>query len=403
MLFSLTLVITVLINSGYYKAIVTDSYVPFIVLTIVAAFYMLIRHERVFGNNKLGALLPILLVAIFLSTLFNYNTSNLLSGGRVALTMICAYIFSRVIDIKDFSRFFCLMVKIVIVISVVFYFVEPTLSGLPTYLKYYDLGIVTQTVGGSRAHGIFWEPGVYASVIVISMLLEYYISKRSISFSGFVIYFAGIIISQSTAGLLLWGIVVVGLLWRRRSRTNVYQTMLFIVAIILVAVFYETIIEWLVKLNPDMFGKLVESESATTSTRLNGPIINLEVFAEKPLFGWGVTDSATEIFQKMSFVGSNKVVAQTSTSTQMMAAIGILGAFYSLAFIAPIFSRNKLSHLSIELKIILAICMLMIVNKEPHIYIVITWIIMFYINNPKSSINDEPKENTLNEKKINKL
>ncbi len=389
--------IITLVNSGYYRATATGSYIPLIALIGLIAFLVLLYYDKLVTIK--GSFLPFIFVnAIIFSVLANFGMSNLLSGVRVGATMLCAYIITRVIDAKDFSRIFTTCMKVLIIITLLFEILLTIgIKSFPRLGGYYDLFIVTSTVGANRAFSIFWEPGVFASMIVISVIFDYYIIANRITFVSLAIYVVGFFLASSTAGFLLMFIVLLGLLWRKKESAEKASEQIkslrkkpkrrfpvgafaFVLIIVLILLIYDPVVQWLVDINPDIFGKLIETDSDTTATRLDGPLVNLAVFFERPIFGWGFTGSAAEIAFRVDAFGNSNIVAQTSTSTQIMASIGILGIFYSLGFIAPVFSSKKLSHLNSEMKIIIAVCMLFIVNKEPHIFIVASWLVLFYIN-----------------------
>ena len=375
--------VIVILNSGYYRSTTNDSYIPLILLMCFVAVGLLIKSPK-HSRQRISLVLILLSLGILFSVVANFNMSNVLSGFRVFVTMLCSYILVFVVTPKEFIKNFTLQMKVIIILSTIMQVLLLLgVSNFPTINEYKDLIIITGRTA-NRACGVFWEPGVFASMIIISMLLEYYIGKRKITIFGIALYALGIYITKSTAGYLLLFIVLFGLIWQkffnsRNSNKRPFYLFLFIVVIAVLLISYEYIFEFLFKLNPNVFGKLIETNSETTSTRLNGPLINLQVFAEQPLFGWGFTGSATKIFDIMNSNRLDKVVAQTSTSTQIMASIGIFGAAYSLGFVLPIFQKKKISHLIFEAKVIVAACMLLIVNKEPHVFIVASWLVLFYI------------------------
>ncbi len=403
-------VIIVLVNSGYYRSTATDSYIPLIALMALCAFLVFTQYDKL--TCLKGSFLPFVLInAIIFSVLANFGMSNLLSGIRVGATMLCAYMLTRVFDVKNFSRAFSIAMKTLIIITFLFEAVIAIgVKSFPVIGRYYDLFIVTNVGTGARAHSIFWEPGVFASMILISLIFEYYIAAGKVTLVGLGIYIIGFLLSSSTAGFLLMFMALTGLLWRRSSESKqegendeksleknpkrIFNVgvVVFVLTIALLFVMYDPIVKWFVDINPNIFGKLIETDSETTATRLNVPIVNLEVFFEKPILGWGFTSSSSEILMRISTFEDANIVAQTSTSTQIMAAIGIVGIFYSLGFIAHIFSAKKLSHLNIEMKIIVAVCMLFIVNKEPHLFIVASWMMLFYVNQRKNYDDGEKNE-----------
>lgn len=68
------------------------------------------------------------------------------------------------------------------------------------------------------------------------------------------------------------------------------------------------------------------------------------------------------------------MAAQTSTSTYFLAALGIIGLLYTVGWLAILGDHN----LSIGERIIILTCFLLILNKEPHSAILVTFMILFY-------------------------
>lgn len=377
----------VILNSGYYRSTAKDSYLPLILFMcfIFGAFFLKFPNVM---EQKIDLTVTLLAMGIVFSVLANPSLTNALSGFRVLITMFCAYIFTHIVTLQDFVKYFTVQIKVIIVLSVLLQLLMLAgVSNFPKLNNYYDLFIVT-TRSSDRACGVFWEPGVFSSMIVISMLFEYYISKNKITVSGLLLYILGIYITKSAAGYLLLFIVLFGLVWQKTTKSNKkhFYTIIFIAIIVSVAITYENIVVFLVDLNPDVFEKLIETNSATTSTRINSPLINLQIFLDKPVFGWGFTGSSAEFLQRVHSINDTKIVAQTSTSTQIMASIGILGVVYTIAFLIPAFSKKKLAQLPFETKALISICMLLIVNKEPHVFIVASWLVLFYTNQSKEMI-----------------
>lgn len=381
---AIIVVIVVLINSGYYRTMVTDSYVP-LVMVIFLAIYSLFKKN----NNKVKILsnryLVVLLIGVLISTLANFSIQNMLSGGRVAAMALCAFILVNTVDFNKFKKTFTDSVKFLIVISAMLYLIVQLTGVLNVpkigeYGEYYDLFFVTMWEGGSRTHGVFWEPGVFSSIIIFALIFDLYFAGKKVSGVSMTLYIIGITMTKSTAGILVLLIILLSYIWKITgfNRIPIFN-IIFVLIVAFMTIFYKQVFFWLSNMNPEIFSKLIETTSITTSTRLNAPLLNMQIFMDKPLFGWGFTDSATQFAAKMWSRTGTHIVAQTSTSTQVMASLGITGVSYTLAFISPIFSKKKLPGLHFIDKIIIATCMLLIVNKEPHIYILITWMLMFYM------------------------
>ena len=387
--------IIVMLNSGYYLAVVNDSYVPLVLLIVFSVFHLIRARSFSIPTDSNAVFLLIILIGILFSTVYNLSIQNLLSGGRVAITMLCAYILLIHIDISSFINQYTKLIRTIILLSIIIFICSNIglTSSLPIVsmgnMNYYNLIIVTQGASSTRASGIFWEPGVFASHIIFATLFDIYFTKKTISIRNIVIYIIGIFLAASSAGVLMMLLVFIGYFFRRYNlgTKRTYQFLFFVLAIIFI-IFYETFFEWLAMMNPEMFSKLVETSSSTTFTRMNAPIVNLEIFWESPLFGWGFTDAATQFAVNIN----NSLAAQTSTSTQILAAIGISGIAYTLLCLAPLFSKKKLSYLSFVDKFIIASSIILIINKEPHIYFAITWLLLFLINSTFYKMENQENE-----------
>ena len=89
------------------------------------------------------------------------------------------------------------------------------------------------------------------------------------------------------------------------------------------------------------------------------------MFSKSPIFGIGVEEAVENI----------EYVADTSTSTYLLSIFGIFGGLYTLYWIVGILGiKNK----NLMIKIMILIVALLILNKEPHQNILITWCFMFW-------------------------
>ena len=388
---ALIVAVTLIINSGYYLSTIRDSYLPLILLILVTGFLAVMTPPRKRVAMNFGNVAPFLLLfGIGVSAMANFSLSNILSGGRVAVTMICSYIILVRVDTKLLLKTYAGLIRLIILLSALLYILSSqfSLSFLPTITTsngaYYNLFLVTQKVSSTaRVIGAFWEPGVFASHIVLSMLFDVYFLK--IKAIHVLIYLLGMFITGSTAGMLIMLLVFIGyLLKKTRMSGKKYVEVLFFVLIVIGILSYESVFSLLSSISPKFFSKLMDTDSSTFFTRMNSPLVNLELFAEKPLFGWGFTDAATQYSLRMD----TKLVAQTSTSTQIMSAIGILGIVYTLLCLSPLFSKKRLSHLSLMDKGIISASLLLLVNKEPHIFFAITWLTLFLVARSSGNENE---------------
>lgn len=391
-IFAFLSAVVVILNSGYYRTIASDSYVPLILLIVMAAVSLLVFRTKTGLLDSKLILILVIAVGIGFSILFNFSSANLLSGGRVLVMALCCYILLVRIGKDLFFKHFSRLMRIIIWLSIALWLYMNVFGSLPgrTYGEYADLFVVTAKAVGGRSMGVFWEPGVFASVVIMTMLVEFYYTEGKTSAYRLILYTVGVLLSGSTAGILILLILLVAYLWRRWNFERYRLANFAFVALIALGLsFYETLFQWLYEVNPDVFGKLMETTSETTATRLNAPMANLQIFLQSPVFGHGFTDAATLFTSFMGIEGEWNIVAQTSTGTQMLAAIGICGVAYTLAFFVPLFLGKK-SGLGFVSRIAIAAIMLLITNKEPHLHIALTWLLMFLcVSKKEPSINKE--------------
>lgn len=371
----------VILNSGYYRTL--NSYTPLVLLILVSAGSILLFRTRNKPDPIMIVLLLCILFGIALSVFGNASMSNLLSGGRVAVTVICCFVLFIKIDANIFIKQFSRLMRWIIYASIVVMLVGTVLGRLPGVQyneTYYDYFIVTATSASGRAMGCFWEPGVFSSMVIMAMVLEIYFAKSEVSLYKIIVYCIGVLISRSTAGILLLLLMLVAFVWKRlKFSKSTFANLMFVVVTVLMILGYENFFSYLNELNPDIFGKLLETGSSTTATRMNAPMANLNIFAYSPVYGFGFTDAATLFSEFLKDTGADKIVAQTSTSTQILAAIGFLGLAYTVMAIMP-FLRHKKNGMGFVGGFVLSVIMFLIVNKEPHIFIATSWMVLMFFH-----------------------
>ena len=196
-----------------------------------------------------------------------------------------------------------------------------------------------------RLMSVFWEPSVLATMMISALVAEIYTKKDKLTVVRIIVFIVGTILSRSTTAYLL--LPVVFLLFCIEKTTNIYTKAIFIYIFILVIIaavaFDEKIIEFLISLNPDVFGKLGNgSGSMSFLTRFKSFGTCLNVFIKRPLFGFGGV-SAREQYFAISDVG---IDAQTATFGVLMASFGLAGLFYMVAVFGGIILCNKIDAFS---------------------------------------------------------
>lgn len=113
---------------------------------------------------------------------------------------------------------------------------------------------------------------------------------------------------------------------------------------------------------------------------------NLKMFLKAPIFGIGIKEASSQI----------AYVADTSTSTYLLSIFGIFGSLYTLYWIIGIL---EIKDKSILTRTIILVIVLLILNKEPHQNILLTWCFMFWgLKNVigKGGIDSDKENNAYN-------
>ena len=116
-IFTFLAAVVVIINSGYYRATASDSYLPLILLIGVAAVSLMFFHDRPIRTDAKLIFLLLLAAGIGFSIIANFSTPNLLSGGRVFVTAFCCYVIITKLGFDDFLKHFTRLMRIIIWVS----------------------------------------------------------------------------------------------------------------------------------------------------------------------------------------------------------------------------------------------------------------------------------------------
>lgn len=399
----LFLSIFVVMNSGYMLQVCEGSTQTFIqYFTIIMLFVFLFKDLII--HNKLNHSNKSMLVCLFF--IFFYLFSMISNGERFTpyLNQI-AIIFSGyyLVDEYGINKVASTFVWVMFIISCIslLFLIWINLFGIPNaklvstnvsvnQVYDYHLFFYPKLFGNSivRNQGIFWEPGLFASYILIALILEILFSKK-INIYRFAVLVVTLLTTSSTAGILLLIPIFILLIERnmKKERTKTIVLMILWIILLLLFIFSNNLISWLVSVNSDLFGKLI-SNDISKITRLNVPFLNLEIFKSHPIFGAGLAGTTNQ-FQNLKSV--YMVDSQTSTSTYMLAVLGIFGIMYTFLWIKSVFEINSYTFTR---KIAVLFIILAILNKEPHNSLMATWIVFFLFY--KNSVLKCKKENENN-------
>lgn len=389
---SILTVLLVIANSGYLLQVTGGAFSSFIqIATIVVgliliAKYLVKHHLRIPFSTLSQRAIVVFFVLCSLSMVMNFEISPLYLN-LFSVAFIPFYIVEKN-DSRKLVSCFVNVMFVIALISLAFtawisLFGAPTpFSIVTTTASTYNYGVYFYTKMWSgvlvRNKGLFWEPGLFSSYLVVALMLEIELNPKP-KIWKIIILVITVISTYSTAGILLLpfiAILFVNKNVNNRSIRAVLFSMLVVVAII-GTLFSTSIVEYLVGVNPDVFSKLLGTD-LTKTTRLGAPRLNFDIFMKYPIFGAGFS-GATELFQqgKVEYFADS----QTSTSLFMMAALGIGGILYSIWWIRGIAECKAFTLLS---KIVVMVIVILILNKEPHNALMGTWLSMFLFMKPVS-------------------
>jgi hypothetical protein len=222
--------------------------------------------------------------------------------------------------------------------------------------------------GFDRNIGAFWEPGVFATFILVAIILELWNTEQTSKFTIF-LFTITLFTTKSTFAYLM--ILPIGISFISVNNVGRYREVIFnfilLVSFFLIFFNFILILEKLNTISPGIFGKLI-TESTSVNERIESPLTNLHIFKDYPILGAGIGN--TENLYSSLTSGS-----QTSSSTYFLASFGILGIFYSLFFIYGILIYNTVNLTS---RFMFLVIILSQINKEPHMYFTATFILLFY-------------------------
>lgn len=355
-------------------------------LIFIPAFFAILYLA--ISINKLSIKDPqVIILLIFSAMIGGTMLTDLghspLAYVRIFCVVIGAFYIAKVYSFQDFTKCYLTTMTIVALIAVVGYFLvnyTSILSSLPKMNNAndveYGVGVIFNyiVIIPERNCGMFWEPGLFATHLTIATVLEL-IMKEKASFFRLFLFSLGFITANSSAGFALWFLLII-LFFIRKINTklsvipSIFSIMLLIIAIAIVLNFDNILAE--TALGQNEYFKKLSTDRVLDSSRIEAILFNWEIFLSNPIFGAGYTGVAESI--------ADIHVGDTSTSLSMMSVFGILGLAYTGFIVYGILSNKELNVFS---KIIILTVALIIINKEPHSSIYLTWILIFYLNKSK--------------------
>lgn len=370
------IILFIIFNSGYAMSTITDIGVyANLILGFVFVFPILAYYKK----NKLDKMI-IALLLLYMMLIFSY----IFSGFKATQTYIfyissitIGFGVSIIYDIEHVKEIFLKTMTYVSIISLVGYILInytellgflPSLSNINGVV--YNVGYVffSIPVVPDRNCGIFWEPGLFSTFLVLAILIETLFKNRRTNWLKVAIFIICIATTKSAAGYGLLVFVIMAIIFDRMKSNKIIGYFFgasLIIAWVFVMLNYSYIINNTSLKNNEVISRFT-SEDESANMRMYAVKHNLERFIDSPIFGRGIKE----------IIETSTLYEDTSTSTYMLAQFGILGSLYTIYWIIGIMGIKKKNILTILSVLAIAI---LILNKEPHQSILFTWCLMFYL------------------------
>lgn len=378
----LAVTICILLLSGLAVTNVFPLTYPTLAVSGVLLFIPTV--EYIMTNGVKAKVITLLLFLMFLPPFFKdvYNYKYCIS---VIVFMFTAMTITKVIPFKEFGYVYIRAILAIAIISLVGYgIVNYTSVQLPfismSSVKEdvsYKIGFIYNYLPyqKDRNCGAFWEPGLFSTHLVVAYLLTLkYKPTKAVLYKA--IFLLTILTTKSSAGYCLMILCLLLELTIRFcngiSRKQTLFSFFVIVMVLFIAIFVsanEDIMSTILLGSGSgggavqIFSKL-RIENVFGSQRGNAVSFWLTQFIENPLLGRGFVEI------------KEQYIWDTCTSFMFLGGCGILGATYIVAWIKDIVSIRNINASS---KLLIFGIVFVILNKEPHAKILLTWMILFYL------------------------
>ena len=375
-----------LFSGSPYTTINTDLSM----LTVLIAFAILpimlfFRREK---NGKLLLTLLLISIMILISMISHSEFYSRAYWRLLAVVIIVSYLIEKY-GFRNIVKVYLDIMFFVSIISLIGYLLlnfTSLLNNLPSVTNIngveYGVGIIFNYIKAlpERNCGIFWEPGIFASYLALAIAFESIINSNSISWFRILVFVVSIITTTSSAGYVLL-IFSLGIVLLRGSKLSGYKKLLAIIVVIAIAIVAFNIDNIILNTSLAQNKYLIKlaSDRMNQSSRITSIFHNLSIFRKRVLFGAGINS----VLNQMSSW------ADISTSTYMLSIFGVMGSLYTLFIIYGIFSQK---NINIFVKLFFFFILISIVNKEPHINIMFTWIIILGMLSDKNAICIKKKD-----------
>lgn len=365
------------LHSGYALMPIYPTYFLALIAITTMLLFFLVRKLNI--DIKLVCFLTFVFVLGYASSI--NSEVNLTALIKLQLVVLFSYFFVNYLDYNRFVRLYVYFMVAISCGSLFLYFIENIINlGIVTSFPYFEnsngmgyhngflLFFFSSEYVQYRNTGFFWEPGIFSSYLSLAVILSGHVKLGRDSIITMLLALT-IFTTYSTSGYILLILALIAKYFSGGGRK--YLVIIFsCLTFIIISIFYKEFIDVLRSYFPEVTNKFFVDESSSVLERIKSPSANIEAFIKSPFIGLGL-NGVDELYKvKGDF-------AQTSTMTYYLGAFGILGFLYSyLILCGTVFNKNKnFKGLNGLLSFLVLI---IILNKEPHMYFCLTYIVLFY-------------------------
>lgn len=376
-IFSYVAVIFILLFSGSGVQVISPRILSYLLIAGTALLILYFFAQKRISTSIIAPI--IFIVGIFFSMLASNDMSKVDSYVVLSCIVICGYILSICKIQRQILSTYSNVIYLIAIISIIGYVLVNSGIGLPLervrindsgLYKYHTIYIFNYIEEiPERNCGAFWEPGIFASHLILSMQYEIFSRRKKIS--RLLIETIAIITCNSSAGFFLLIIVFAELLVSTKSneKNKAIKTIIgVVVLLILFAIILniDTVIHYL-KLEDNQYMKKLLLDNIQSSTRFLSLSYNWKMFLHSPIFGNGLTNAVKNIPLR-------NLTPDTTTSLFMLNAFGIVGVLFSVLAIKGII---RLKFMAWYERILMLTVVLIILNKETHYIMLSSWFMIF--------------------------
>lgn len=374
----------VFLTSGYaltstmYSSLIYS--LPFFGVILIF-FTLLLKLEKKGDKEKSVVIFLIFILLLFslISTFLNHTTKNVSGFGKFAIVVLFSGLVVYTYSIKRLTNAFLNYIFFLSLVSLVVYLLVNVFLLDISFGKVENVNGVTYNLGyfyfyfdsflKFRNAGVFWEPGIFATFLLLALFLElhFYHNARKLRVATLIV---ALITTFSSAGMILLCIYLISLVFK--FKVSLRGGAIFLVMILffmVIGFYYMNLVNDTGVDATRLYNKILNFEK-NEDHRINSPIINFEIFSEKPIFGWGLSETLIKY-------GKLTTVSLTSTSLYYMASFGILGL---LLILMPILGFLSIKDVSLSQRLIFILVFFICINKEPHTYFSLTYLIFYVLS-----------------------